>query len=141
VKERLKALPRVWARWRERLRDRRFADLTYRIVVAVVGLAVFAIGIVTIPYPGPGWAIVFVGLGILATEFEWARRLLAYVRKRYAAVMGWFGGQGRWVQALGVAVTAAVVLATLWLFGALGWIAALIGIDWPWLKSPLASGS
>jgi uncharacterized protein (TIGR02611 family) len=127
--------------WRDRLRDRRFANLTYRIAVAVVGLAVLAVGIVAIPYPGPGWAIVFVGLGILATEFEWARRLLAYARKRYDAVMGWFGRQGRWVQALGVAVTAAVVLATLWLFGALGWIAALIGIDWPWLKSPLAAGS
>jgi uncharacterized protein (TIGR02611 family) len=127
--------------WRERLRDRRFANLTYRIIVAVVGLAVLAVGIVAIPYPGPGWAIVFVGLGILATEFEWARRLLTYVRKRYDAVMGWFGRQGRWVQALGVVVTAAVVLATLWLFGALGWFAALIGIDSPWLKSPLASGS
>ena len=38
------------------------------------------VGILAIPYPGPGWAIVFVGLGILATEFEWARQLLAYAR-------------------------------------------------------------
>ncbi|MCV7228773.1 TIGR02611 family protein [Mycolicibacterium komossense] len=142
MKERFKAVPRKWGRWRHGLRHRRFADLGYRVAVGVVGLLVLAVGIVAIPYPGPGWAIVFVGLGILATEFEWARRLLAYVRKHYDAVMAWFGRQGRWVQALGVAVTAAVVVATLWVFGALGWVAALIGVDWPWLKSPLAaSGS
>ncbi len=140
MKERVKAVPRRWARWRDTLRDRRVVDLTYRIVVGVVGLAVLAVGIVAIPYPGPGWAIVFIGLGILATEFDWARRLLAHVRERYDKVMAWFGRQGRWVQVLGVAVTAAVVVATLWVFGALGWIAALFGVDWPWLKSPLASG-
>ena len=54
------------------------ADFGYRIVVGVVGLAVLGVGIVAIPYPGPGWAIVFVGLAILATEFDWARRLLSY---------------------------------------------------------------
>ena len=41
------------------------------------------VGIVAIPYPGPGWAIIFVGLAILATEFEWAHRLLRYTRERY----------------------------------------------------------
>jgi uncharacterized protein (TIGR02611 family) len=141
VKEQLKAVPRKWARWRDTLRERRFANLTYRIVVGVIGLAVFAVGIIAIPYPGPGWAIVFIGLGILASEFEWAHRLLSYARRRYDAVMSWFGRQGLWVKALGVALTTVVVLATLWLFGALGWVAALIGIDWPWLKSPLGMGS
>lgn len=131
----------MWARWRDTLRERRVANLTYRIVVGVVGLAIFAVGIVAIPYPGPGWAIVFIGLGILATEFEWAHRLLGYARGRYDAVMSWFGRQGLWVKALGVALTTVVVLATLWLFGALGWVAALIGIEWPWLKSPLGMGS
>src|ERR1700712_1396656 len=141
MKKKLKAVPRKWSRWRDGLRDRRFADPTYRVVVGVVGAAVLAAGIVAIPYPGPGWASVFIGLGILASEFEWAHRLLTYVRKRYDTVMAWFGRQGRWVQALGLVVTAAVVVATLWVFGALGWIAGLLGVDWPWLKSPLASGS
>ena len=141
MKEKLKELPQAWARWRDGLRDRRFADFVYRVVVGIVGLAVLAAGIVAIPYPGPGWAIVFIGLGILASEFEWAHRLLTSVRKRYDTVMAWFGRQGRWVQALGLAVTAALVVATLWLFGALGWVAGLVGLDWPWLKSPLASGS
>lgn len=141
MKAQLKAVPRRWASWRDTLRDRRFANLGYRIVVGVIGLAVFAVGIIAIPYPGPGWAIVFIGLGILATEFEWAHRLLSYVRQRYDAVMSWFSHQGLWVRALGVALTAAAVLATLWLLGALGWVAALIGVDWTWLKSPLGMGS
>jgi uncharacterized protein (TIGR02611 family) len=132
---------RRWARWRDSFRHRPAANFVYRIVVAVVGLAIFAVGIVAIPYPGPGWAILFVGLGILATEFNWARRLLSFARKRYDAVMAWFRRQGRWVQALGVAFTAAVVLATLWLLGALGWSAELVGIEHSLLRSPIGLGS
>ena len=45
---------RRWARWRDRLRERPHYDLTYRIVVGVVGLVVLGLGILAIPYPGPG---------------------------------------------------------------------------------------
>jgi uncharacterized protein (TIGR02611 family) len=134
-------LKRRWARWRDKLRDRPAADFTYRIVVGVIGLVVLVAGILAIPYPGPGWAIVFIGLAILATEFEWAHRLLRYTRARYDRVMDWFKRQGLWVQALGVAFTAAVVLGTLWLLGALGWAAALVGVDSAALKSPVGLGS
>jgi uncharacterized protein (TIGR02611 family) len=131
---------RRWARWRDRLRDRPKAEFSYRIAVALIGLAILGVGILAIPYPGPGWAIVFVGLAILATEFDWARRLLAYTRERYDKVMAWFKKQGLWVQVLGVAFTAAVVLGTLWLLGALGWAAELVGIEHRWLKSPIGVG-
>jgi uncharacterized protein (TIGR02611 family) len=132
---------RHWARWRDRLRDRPRTEFGYRILVAVIGLSVLGVGILAIPYPGPGWAIVFVGLAILATEFDWARRLLAYTRERYDKVMAWFKAQGLWVQVLGAAVTAAVVLGTLWLLGALGWAAGLVGVDAKWLKSPIGLGA
>lgn len=132
---------RAWARWRDALRDRPAADVAYRIVVAVVGLAVLGVGIVAIPYPGPGWAIVFVGLAILATEFEWARHALSWTRRRYDRVMDWFKRQGLWVRALGFVLTVAVVAATLWLLGALSWSAKLLGVDWPWLKSPIGIGA
>ena len=137
----LRGLTRRWARWRDRLRDRRSLDLTYRVAVGVVGLLVLAVGILAIPYPGPGWAIVFLGLAILATEFEWAHRLLGFARARYDAAMDWFKRQGLWVQALGALFTFAVVVATLWLLGALGFVAGLVGIDSPWLKSPNGIGS
>ena len=132
---------RRWARWRDRLRDRPKTEFGYRIAVAVVGLVILGVGILAIPYPGPGWAIVFVGLAILATEFDWARRLLAYTRERYDKVMAWFKAQGLWVQVLGAAFTAAVVLGTLWLLGALGWAAGLVGIEAKWLKSPIGLGA
>jgi uncharacterized protein (TIGR02611 family) len=134
-------MKRRWARWRDRLRARPAAEFGYRIAVAVIGLAVLAVGILAIPYPGPGWAIVFVGLAILATEFDWARRLLAYTRKRYDKVMAWFRLQGLWVQAMGAALTGAIVLATLWLLGAVGWSAELVGLEQDWLKSPIGLGA
>lgn len=135
------ALTRRWARWRDRLRERPAADLAYRIGVGVVGTLVFAVGILAIPYPGPGWAIVFVGLGILATEFEWAHRLLGWVRERYDRAMDWFKRQGLWVQILGAVFTVAIVVGTLWLFGALNFAAGLVGIEAPWLQSPIGIGS
>ena len=57
-----------------------------RIVVTIVGVLVVLIGIVLIPLPGPGWAIVFGGLAILATEYVWAQRLLAYAKRKALSV-------------------------------------------------------
>ncbi|KAA0112044.1 TIGR02611 family protein [Mycolicibacterium sp. P1-5] len=130
-----------WKHRRERLRERPVADFAYRALVGVVGLAVLAVGVLAIPYPGPGWAIVFLGLAILASEFYWAHRTLSFTRNRYESVMGWFRRQGRWVQALGAVFTAAVVVATLWLFGAVGWSAQLFGVDHPALDSPIGLGA
>jgi uncharacterized protein (TIGR02611 family) len=132
---------RVWVRARDEIRERPLADLFYRIGVAVVGTVVLVIGIITIPYPGPGWAIVFLGLAILASEFKAARVVLHWVRVRYDAVMAWFTRQHIAVQAVGAVFTALVVIATLWLFGAVGLVAGWVGIDWPWLKSPIGIGS
>ncbi len=133
-------ITRRWARWRDRLRERRVVNLGYRIVVGVVGLLVLGVGILAIPYPGPGWAIVFIGLAILATEFDWARKLLAYARIRYDAAMAWFKRQHVAVQALGAVFTAVVVLATLWLLGALDWAGELVNIENEWLDSPIGIG-
>lgn len=130
-----------WSRRRDALRARPIANRLYRAGVAVVGAVVLAVGVVAIPYPGPGWAIVFLGLAILATEFRSAQRALAYVRARYGAVMAWFNRQHIAVKGLGAVFTGVLVLATLWLFGAVGWMAGLVGIEWPGLDSPLASGS
>jgi hypothetical protein len=53
-----------------------------RILVTVAGVLVILLGIVLIPLPGPGWAIVFAGLAILATEYVWAERLLSYAKRK-----------------------------------------------------------
>ncbi|MDF3336357.1 MULTISPECIES: TIGR02611 family protein [Mycolicibacterium] len=137
----LAEVKRRWTSWRERLRSRRAADFTYRIVVGVVGTIVLAVGIVAIPYPGPGWAIVFLGLAILASEFDFAKRALRYVRARYDAVMAWFDRQHIAVKGVSAAFTGLVVIGTLWLFGVIGWSAGLVGLEQQWLKSPIGLGS
>jgi len=53
-----------------------------RIIVAVAGFTVLAIGIAMIVLPGPAVIVIPIGLGILATEFIWAKRLLHSVKQR-----------------------------------------------------------
>jgi len=122
---------------RARIAKRRGANLAYRIVVGVVGSVVLAVGIVTIPYPGPGWLIVFTGLGILASEFEWAHRVLHFARVRYDRFMAWFARQGLVVKAMAVLLTFAVVVATLWVLGTFGLVGGWIGLEQGWLQGPL----
>jgi tellurite resistance protein TerC len=57
-----------------------------KIVVAVIGSTVLAIGIALIVLPGPALIVIPLGLAILATEFLWARRLLRRVRQGAASV-------------------------------------------------------
>ena len=91
----------------------------WRVGVAVVGLVVVVVGIVLLPLPGPGWLIIFLGIGVWATEFAWAHRLL----KRTNALVGrwrsWVVSQPRWRQglsgAIGFAVVVGAVVLCLWL--------------------------
>ena len=61
----------------------------YRIAVAIVGLLIVLVGILLLPLPGPGWLVIFLGLGVLATEFTWARRLLRYARGQVRRWTAW----------------------------------------------------
>lgn len=47
-----------------------------RVLVGVVGGLITILGVVALIAPGPGWLIIFAGLGILGTEFAWAARAL-----------------------------------------------------------------
>ena len=58
-------------------------------MVALIGAAIVVTGIVLLPLPGPGWLIIFLGLGIWASEFHWAARLLRWVRARFAFWSRW----------------------------------------------------
>jgi uncharacterized protein (TIGR02611 family) len=61
------------ARRRERHLQR---SKPYRIGFTILAFVIFLGGLALVPLPGPGWAIVFVGLGMLALEFEWAEKLM-----------------------------------------------------------------
>jgi uncharacterized protein (TIGR02611 family) len=53
-----------------------------RIAVTIVGSLVLLVGLAGLALPLlPGWALIFVGLGILATEYVWARRLLMKAKR------------------------------------------------------------
>jgi uncharacterized protein (TIGR02611 family) len=56
-----------------------------RWAIGAVGGCVVILGLVLVPLPGPGWLVVFFGLGILATEFPRAERLLHWGRTKLAA--------------------------------------------------------
>ena len=53
-----------------------------RIVVAIIGTTVLVIGILLLVLPGPAFIVIPLGLGILATEFMWARRLLSKFKEK-----------------------------------------------------------
>jgi len=61
-------------------------SMPYRVAFVVLAFAVLLGGIALIPLPGPGWAIVFVGLGMLALEFKWAENLMEKVLDRLEGV-------------------------------------------------------
>jgi uncharacterized protein (TIGR02611 family) len=107
--------------FRDRLKKNPALALAWRIGVGVFGTLVVLLGLLLVPFPGPGWLIVFVGLGILATEFAWAERLLDYGRARFKAWLRWVGQQHLAVRVLisvlTLAFVAVVVLITLYLSG------------------------
>jgi uncharacterized protein (TIGR02611 family) len=124
-------------RLRTHIAARPTLNLTYRLTVAAVGTIVLVLGVVAIPYPGPGWLIVFAGLGILASEFAWAHRTLHGMRGRYDRFMAWFTRQSWVVRGTGALGTGVVVLATLWLLGTVGLVGGWAGLDYSWMDSPL----
>ena len=58
-----------------------------RLAVLVVGGALLIAGVVMIALPGPALVVIPLGLAVLATEFEiarrWRDRLVRFVRRRY----------------------------------------------------------
>jgi uncharacterized protein (TIGR02611 family) len=98
--------------FRDRIRAHPVLGMVYRVGVGVIGALIIAVGIVLIPAPGPGWLIVFAGLGVLSTEFAWARRVLHFARRK---VYGWT----QWVTRRSLLVRSLIGLAGLLLLGGL----------------------
>jgi uncharacterized protein (TIGR02611 family) len=53
-----------------------------KIIKGIIGGLITLIGVVMLVTPGPGILAILIGLGILATEFPSARRLLNRLRRR-----------------------------------------------------------
>jgi uncharacterized protein (TIGR02611 family) len=97
--------------FRTRIRALPGGRMTWRVVVTVLGVAIILAGIVLLPLPGPGWLIIFAGLGLLGTEYDRAHRLLTWVRHQVQGWWRWLARQPLWVRALVGLVTALFVAA------------------------------
>jgi uncharacterized protein (TIGR02611 family) len=107
-----------------------------KIGIGVLGGLVVAIGIVLIPFPGPGWAIVIVGLAIWAIEFPWARRLLTFTKRHVQSWTHWIGRQS-WPVRLLVGLAGLIfVSAVVWLSVRLSFGVDLVQVARDWLAAP-----
>jgi uncharacterized protein (TIGR02611 family) len=52
-----------------------------RIFRVVAGFTLLLVGVVMLVTPGPGWLVILLGLGLLAAEFVWARRLMDRIKR------------------------------------------------------------
>jgi uncharacterized protein (TIGR02611 family) len=102
----------------------------------LLGGFVLLIGLVAIPYPGPGWLIVFAGLAILAQDYPAAQRLLDYARTKYDAWRRWISRQSKLLQVLVWSMTALIVVVTIWLLNGYGILNSLFRLHLEWLNSP-----
>jgi uncharacterized protein (TIGR02611 family) len=71
--------PPLIERIRARQERHRQRNRIFRAAFAIAGFVVLLLGVVMLFTPGPGWAVIVIGLGMLALEFAWAERLLERV--------------------------------------------------------------
>ena len=79
----------------------------WRVIIGVAGGSVTVVGAIALVGPGPGILIVLAGLGILASEFAWAARVMVHTRT-YAQKAADKAGIPKWAQLALVAVGAVI---------------------------------
>ncbi|GGG75125.1 TIGR02611 family protein [Corynebacterium pelargi] len=99
------------------LKQRRYGFLV-RPLVLTLGTLIVIVGLITIPFPGPGWLTVFIGIGVLSLEVHWAARLLGWGVTSYDRFSTWYQPQPKKVR---YSIISGTVLAA--------WITVL-GITW-----------
>jgi uncharacterized protein (TIGR02611 family) len=77
-------------RWRRRIRENKRRLAVYRVAVALLGLLLIALGLVSGPIPGPGGIpLVLLGLAVWSSEFEWAHQLMLWFKKQLHGYRTW----------------------------------------------------
>ena len=103
---------------RSRVRSLPAGHHLWRVGIALAGLVVVVAGAIMLIIPGPGWAVIFLGFGIWATEFPWARALLKVARRWVARMTSWMRRRPFWLWiVVGLAsalLVVAVVLLAVW---------------------------
>jgi len=92
--------------------------LVWRVIIGFVGGLITVLGAIALVGPGPGILIVLAGLGILASEFAWAARVMVHTRS-YAQKAADKVGIPKWAQLAMVAVAAVIsIIVILYLYSA-----------------------
>jgi uncharacterized protein (TIGR02611 family) len=60
----------------------RTVEQVRRLSRIVGGFTLLLIGVVMLVTPGPGWLVILLGLGLLAAEFVWAKRLMDRIKRQ-----------------------------------------------------------
>ncbi len=58
----------------------RTVEQVRRVFLIIAGFTLLLAGGVMLVTPGPGMVVIFLGLGLLAAEFVWARRLMERIK-------------------------------------------------------------
>ena len=78
-----------WA-WRRKIRRSPRKLFFYRICVALLGLLLLCLAVVTGPLPGPGGIpIALLGIAVWSSEFEWAQRLMYWFKAQLKRYLAW----------------------------------------------------
>ena len=59
----------------------RTVEQVRRVFLIIAGFTLLLAGVVMLVTPGPGMLVIFLGLGLLAAEFVWARRLMERMKR------------------------------------------------------------
>jgi tellurite resistance protein TerC len=59
----------------------RTVEQVRRVFLVIAGFTLLLAGVVMLVTPGPGMLVIFLGLGLLAAEFVWARRLMDRIKR------------------------------------------------------------
>ena len=109
---------------------------TQKVLTGMLGWAVLLLGMVMIPYPGPGWIVVFIGLSILAREFTWAYRIERYGKRRFHDWESWLRRQPLYIKLLFGVLSLLTISITIWLLNGYGLINAWLNLGQDWVTSP-----
>jgi uncharacterized protein (TIGR02611 family) len=90
--------------------------LVWRMLIGFVGGLITVVGAIALVGPGPGILIVLAGLGILASEFAWAARVMVHTRT-YAQKAADKAGIPKWAQFALIALAAVIsIIAILYFY-------------------------
>jgi len=115
----------------------RFRTEFTRVLIGFLGWTIILLGIVLLPLPGPGWAIIFIGISVLATRYKWAKQLHHYGHDTYAYWRAWMKRQPPWIDFLFWLLSVMTLFIVFWFSGFLALAGDFVDLDWGWTRSPI----